>query len=278
MKLRPRTARRVFAFCALILGVFATTPAFAKKPKAAHGRERTSKSHVAARALADVTIRESAEISDDALPPLVIMRGWDRSRYTLTPESREGGFDQHDLVEAKQAFAEHDSGRMHEVNPRLLDLAYRAMVHFGASEVRLVSGYRHDRIRCRHSHGRAMDISLPGVDYRELAAWAREQGFVGVGIYPQSEFVHLDVRSSSYFWVDYSAPGRRGRNRPIRMEEAARADSAARARGERADDDIVEAEAEEDELATNAHEPKHRRVGVHRRARRARASNPSPRG
>ena len=31
-------------------------------------------------------------------------------------------------------------------------------------------------------------------------------GFVGVGVYPVSGFVHLDVRERSYFWVDTSGP------------------------------------------------------------------------
>ena len=36
---------------------------------------------------------------------------------------------------------------------------------------------------------------------------------VGVGIYPNSLFVHLDVREGNSHWVDYAAPGQAPRYR-----------------------------------------------------------------
>jgi hypothetical protein len=78
-----------------------------------------------------------------------------------------------------------------------------------------------------------MDIVVPGVSDADLASFARELGYVGVGIYPTSGFVHVDVRDRSYFWVDASAPGRRDRERPILRELTAKCDAAAAARGER---------------------------------------------
>jgi hypothetical protein len=30
---------------------------------------------------------------------------------------------------------------------------------------------------------------------------------VGVGYYPNSSFVHLDVREVNTYWIDYSGPG-----------------------------------------------------------------------
>jgi hypothetical protein len=55
--------------------------------------------------------------------------------------------------------------------------------------------------------GRAVDIVVPGVPNDEVAGYAREFGRVGVGHYPVSGFVHLDVRDRSFFWRDPSGPG-----------------------------------------------------------------------
>jgi hypothetical protein len=74
---------------------------------------------------------------------------------------------------------------------------------------------------------------VPGAGDDEVATFARELGFVGVGIYPTSGFVHVDVRDRSYFWVDSSAPGRRNRERGILRDLAVRSDAAAADRGER---------------------------------------------
>jgi len=59
-------------------------------------------------------------------------------------------------------------------------------------------------------------------------------GFVGVGVYPASQFVHVDVRPRSYFWVDYSGPHMRNRESGILGDLAAKSDAAALARGQTA--------------------------------------------
>ena len=55
----------------------------------------------------------------------------------------------------------------------------------------------------------------------------------GVGVYPASQFVHVDIRPRSYFWVDASGPHMRNRERGILGELASRSDLAAVARGDR---------------------------------------------
>lgn len=213
---------------------------------------------------------EVPRVDESGAPrPLVFVRGWDRTRYELSPASVDGGFDATDLAAAREAFSYRAGVAEHEVHPRLLELAYKAMLHFGKDEVRLTSGFRPTRIRSRHTHGRAMDILLPGVDFRQLAAFMRQQGFVGVGVYPRSGFVHVDVRSSSYFWVDYARPGRRGRVRPIMMDSAARADAEARARGELPDTDVAAAEEEEEEVAEQTRQARRERQRATRLVGRA---------
>jgi len=158
-------------------------------------------------------------------------------RYSLLPDA-EGRFDEAQLASASEAFRYHEDGATTDVHPRLLEVLYRAVTHFEVPYVTLISGFRTTRGSSRHNQGRAMDVVLPGVTDRKLANFLRKQGYVGVGVYTQSGFVHLDVRAQSYFFVDGSAPGRRSRPRRVAAELARRQDVSARRRGELAVADI----------------------------------------
>jgi hypothetical protein len=59
--------------------------------------------------------------------------------------------------------------------------------------------------------GLACDFRVEGVKTAELRDYLRKTfDKVGVGYYPNSTFVHLDVRKErSAFWIDYSGPGER---------------------------------------------------------------------
>lgn len=164
-----------------------------------------------------------------AVPELVLrIQGKDET-YVIRPSSRQGGFDETQLATAKLAFGSWENGPT--PHPRTLDLIYAATLHFETPYVHLISGIRKDRGGSRHSHGLAADVVFPGVDNEELAAFFRAQGFVGVGTYPRSGFVHIDTRDKSYFWIDYSKPHRRGRIQTVRAEEAKLVDEEAVARG-----------------------------------------------
>jgi uncharacterized protein YcbK (DUF882 family) len=126
------------------------------------------------------------------------------------------------------------SGDEHPIDPRVLSLVYRIQTQFGVPEIRLVSGYRVPMAgsHSNHGKGRAADLVVPGVADEEVARFARDTGFVGVGVYPSSQFVHVDIRPRSYFWVDYSGPHMRNRERGILGDLAAKSDAAAVARGQ----------------------------------------------
>jgi Peptidase M15 len=173
---------------------------------------------------------EPATAAADAPPALVLHPvGKTPKPYVLMPNSDQGGFEAEQLAVAAQAFESWEGGPA--VSQRLLDLVYHAAQHFQVWHVHLVSGVRHDRGGSRHSHGLAADIVLPGVEDEELAHYFRAQGFVGVGVYTRSGFVHLDVRDKSFFWIDPSPPDRHLKIRPVRADEARLADEAALARG-----------------------------------------------
>lgn len=164
-------------------------------------------------------------------PPLVLKPIHRHGSVSLRPEP-DGTFCPEDVERARGVLApEGDAGR-HRIHPRLLEVVYRAVLHFEVPYVHIISAYRNTRLSSRHAQGRAVDLVLPGVSDRGLAKYLRRQGFVGVGLYPVSGFVHLDVRERSYFWIDRSGPGRRGRPRGIMARHALRFDRQARKRGE----------------------------------------------
>lgn len=125
-------------------------------------------------------------------------------------------------------------GEEHPMDPRTLALVYRIQTRFEVPEIRVVSGYRIPRLGSRSDHGkgRAVNLIVPGVADEEVARFVRDLGFVGVGVYPVSQFVHVDIRPRSYFWVDVSGPHMRNRERGILGNLATKNDSAALARGQ----------------------------------------------
>jgi len=173
-------------------------------------------------------------VLEGALQPLVLapIDAHGGERVTLIPATDKGGFSEEQKQLAARAFSPLGRKKPHPISPRLLDLVYRAMRHFDAPLVHLISGYRADRAGSRHTQGRAIDMVIPGVSNEELAAYVRQFGFVGVGVYPKSGFVHLDVRDTSFFWVDNSLPNERCRPEPTLLGEAKAMDARARDRGE----------------------------------------------
>lgn len=167
----------------------------------------------------------------DTTPALVFhVVGMQNPIVVLVPEELGGPFDPEQLEAAREAFRTGPKGP--PVNERLLGLIHRATRHFEVPYVHLVSGVRQDRGASRHTHGLAADIVLPGITDEELAEFLRAQGFVGVGVYTRSGFVHVDVRERSFFWIDPSPPGKSMKIIPVLAADAVASDKEAIARGE----------------------------------------------
>ncbi len=180
----------------------------------------------------------AAPVDDAGRAKLALAALNTQERVELTALGARGGFSARDLDRAAHLLREPASGNEHPIEPRLLDVLYRIQTHFGAQEIRIISGYRTPAAIAsshgsNHGRGRAIDIVVPGATDDDVAKLAREMGFMGVGIYPVSGFVHVDVRDRSYFWIDASGPGGRNRERGILADVAARADREATARSER---------------------------------------------
>ena len=85
--------------------------------------------------------------------------------------------------------------------------------HFDA-QLEVVSGYRsRERKTSRHRHMKAVDFRIRGLNPKAIWTWAKRFDNVGLGWYPTSKFVHLDVREKSAYWIDDSGPGQRSRYR-----------------------------------------------------------------
>jgi hypothetical protein len=107
----------------------------------------------------------------------------------------------------------HQTNKQASINARLLRLIYETGRHYPGKRISVVSGYRHPTVaknrRSPHMKGLACDLRVDGVKNTELRDYFRATfKKVGVGYYPNSSFVHLDVRNGpSAFWIDYSGPG-----------------------------------------------------------------------
>jgi uncharacterized protein YcbK (DUF882 family) len=109
----------------------------------------------------------------------------------------------------------HHTNAQHKMDPRLMRLLYTTGHHYPGRRIEVVSGYRHPSVaknpHSPHMQGLACDFRVEGIKTAELRDYLRKTyDKVGVGYYPNSSFVHLDVRKDrSAFWIDYSGPGER---------------------------------------------------------------------
>lgn len=109
----------------------------------------------------------------------------------------------------------HHTNVQHAMNPRLVRVLYQVGRHYPGRRVEVVSGYRHPSVaknpHSPHMQGLACDFRIAGIKNADLRDYLRRDlQNVGVGYYPNSSFVHLDVRKDrSAFWIDYSGPGDR---------------------------------------------------------------------
>lgn len=103
------------------------------------------------------------------------------------------------------------------VDERLIRLMVQVSDHFGGRKLYIISGFRaaggFTRESSRHVEGKAIDFRVDRVSNTDLRDFCRQLPDTGVGYYPNSSFIHLDTRSESAYWVDYSRSGEAPRYR-----------------------------------------------------------------
>jgi len=120
----------------------------------------------------------------------------------------EGGDYIPDVLDAVNLhLRDYRTGDVHPIDPRLLDLLDAVAARTGTrSRFQVISGYRSPRTNAMlhersaevaqksfHIQGMAIDVRLPDVELHHLHAAAQSLGQGGVGYYPESNFVHIDV-------------------------------------------------------------------------------------
>ncbi len=107
----------------------------------------------------------------------------------------------------------HHTNQQARMDTRLLGVLVDAAIHFKAARIEIVSGFRapkynlmlrkkgHEVARdSQHPKGTAVDFRIPGVTTAQLHSFVKSLKLGGVGIYPESEFVHADT-GPIRFWA-----------------------------------------------------------------------------
>ena len=111
------------------------------------------------------------------------------------------------LAEAMRVMRDWRDGREHAMDPRLFDLLHSVHAKLEVERpFQLISGYRSPATNAalhaesgqvaahsQHLIGRASDIRIEGVQLANLHRAALSLRAGGVGFYPESDFVHVDV-------------------------------------------------------------------------------------
>jgi len=119
----------------------------------------------------------------------------------------DGAYVADEIAAIDQLLRDHRSGDVFPVDRRLFDTLHALERVLGKDgEFHVISGYRSPATNAMlrrngggvakgslHTHGKAIDIRLPGVALADLHRAALSLRAGGVGYYPKSDFLHLDT-------------------------------------------------------------------------------------
>jgi uncharacterized protein YcbK (DUF882 family) len=160
----------------------------------------------------------------DALPAVEVVSEATNERASIRLYGNNGEVDDGALAHFDEIAAR--DGDVHDLDPRVVQLVFKAAYHFKSQRITIVSAWRAGA--GRHTTGEAVDFKLEHVQASQLAAWCRSLARAGVGIYTnaRTQYVHLDVRDESYHWIDASPPGIKWREKQLRDPAQAKRDAA----------------------------------------------------
>jgi uncharacterized protein YcbK (DUF882 family) len=119
----------------------------------------------------------------------------------------DGRYEPAALAEANRVLRDYRTGEVHPIEPRLFDLLHALQQNLESNAAyEVISGYRSPQTNAAlharssgvasnslHMQGMAMDVRLPDRALAKLHDAALALGQGGVGFYPTSDFVHVDV-------------------------------------------------------------------------------------
>lgn len=126
---------------------------------------------------------------------------------------RDGEYIPEALKDFNYILRDHYNGAVRHIDTKLLDLMFAIREKLGTREpFHIISGYRTPKTnaylkklgkvvssRSLHMYGKAVDVRLPGTSLKTLRRAAYELKGGGVGYYPRSNFVHIDVGKVRYW-------------------------------------------------------------------------------
>lgn len=193
-KSTDRSARRASSFVALA-SLAAAALAFVSPEPIADAKDKKRSSYVGKPAHPGVVHIKRLATTEDAT-----VRATSHGR--VTPEA----------LRKFSTLMRSPTGANHSIDPRLVALVAMVSDHFAGRTIEVISGYRPFTIKqytphSNHNHGKAIDFRVVGVPNEVVRDFCRTLRNTGCGYYPNSVFVHMDVRATSAFWIDYSRPG-----------------------------------------------------------------------
>ena len=125
----------------------------------------------------------------------------------------DGNYSHEELQSLNYFLRDFRTGETHDIDIGLLHILYQLKLKTNSvGNIEIISAYRspktnnmlHKRTtgvvkNSLHLHGRALDIRFSDVGINRLHKIARKLKIGGVGYYPQSEFIHIDVGKVRYW-------------------------------------------------------------------------------
>ncbi|HLN22426.1 MAG TPA: DUF882 domain-containing protein [Patescibacteria group bacterium] len=119
----------------------------------------------------------------------------------------DGRYQPNAMRQINHILRDHYSGDIHQMDPQVADLLCVLHNRLGTHKpLQIVSGYRSPHTNAMlasmtdgvaahslHMEGKAVDIRIEGMQVRTIGRAAKSLRLGGVGQYPSSNFVHVDV-------------------------------------------------------------------------------------
>ncbi len=120
---------------------------------------------------------------------------------------QDGQYVDEELAAINHVLRDYRVSEVGNMDPQLLDMLYVVQQKIALTQpFQVISGYRSPKTNAmlhrttsgvakqsRHMRGQAIDIRLPGNGLKHLLQAAHEIRAGGVGYYPKSSFIHLDI-------------------------------------------------------------------------------------
>ncbi|MGO4475817.1 DUF882 domain-containing protein [Massilia sp. 2TAF26] len=125
----------------------------------------------------------------------------------------EGEFIPDALQDINKLLRDHRNNKISAIDPKLLVLLDRISAQYSSHPtIHVISGYRSPETNEKlhenttgvakhslHMEGKAIDVRIPGQDLAKLHKIVMAEKAGGVGYYPDSQFVHMDVGRVRYW-------------------------------------------------------------------------------